>query len=75
MVGTMRLGSTLLRLILDAHANIAIGEEAGFMGALAANKVIPNWRNGHGWYERSGWSADEFDARLAEFYTGLFSRR
>ncbi len=70
----MRSGSTLLRLILDAHENIAIGKETGFMGALAANKAIPNWRYGREWYERLGWSEQEFDARLRDFYTGLFAR-
>lgn len=74
VVGTMRSGSTLLRLILDSHENIAIGEETGFMGALAANKVIPNWRYGKEWYGRLGWSEKEFDARLEEFYTSLFAR-
>lgn len=74
IVGTMRSGSTLLRLILDAHENIAIGEETGFMGALAANRVIPNWRYGREWYGRLGWSEQEFDTRLSEFYTGLFTR-
>lgn len=74
IVGTMRSGSTLLRLILDSHENIAIGEETGFMGALAANRVIPNWRYGKEWYGRLGWSEKEFDARLREFYTGLFAR-
>ena len=34
VVGTMRSGSTLFRLILDAHPNIAISEETGFMGGL-----------------------------------------
>jgi hypothetical protein len=62
IVGTMRSGSTLLRLILDSHENIAIGEETGFMGALAANRVIPNWRYGKEWYGRLGWSEKEFDA-------------
>jgi len=74
IVGTMRSGSTLLRLILDAHENIAIGKETGFMGALAANKVIPNWRYGRDWYERLGWNEQEFDTRLTAFYTGLFTR-
>lgn len=74
VVGTMRSGSTLFRLILDAHPNISISEETGFMGALAATKQIPNWKHGHRWYERIGWSEEEFDARLREFYSGLFER-
>lgn len=74
IVGSMRSGSTLLRLILDAHDNIAIGEETGFMGALATNKAIPNWRYGREWYGRIGWNEDEFDNRLREFYGGMFER-
>ncbi|TQN37897.1 sulfotransferase family protein [Blastococcus colisei] len=74
VIGTMRSGSTLFRLILDAHPHISISEETGFMGALAATKTIPNWKHGAGWYERIGWTEDEFDARLREFYSGLFER-
>jgi hypothetical protein len=74
VVGTMRSGSTLFRLILDAHPHIAISEETGFMGGLLAAKRIPGWVHGDGWYERLGWSEEEFDARLREFYAGLFER-
>jgi hypothetical protein len=74
VVGSMRSGSTLLRLILDAHPRISISEETGFMGALTATKTIPAWHHGEGWFRRLGWSDDEFDARLREFYSGLFER-
>jgi hypothetical protein len=74
IVGTMRSGSTLFRLILDAHPRIAISEETGFMAALAATKQIPHWRHGQGWFERVGWSDGEFDDRLRDFYAGLFER-
>jgi Sulfotransferase family len=74
VVGSMRSGSTMFRLILDAHPRISISEETGFMGALAATKRIPNWHHGQGWFERLGWTEAEFDARLREFYSGLFER-
>lgn len=74
ILSTMRSGSTLFRLILDAHPNIAISAETGFMGALAANKAIPNWRYGREWYGRLGWSEEELDDRLREFYSGMFER-
>lgn len=74
IVGTMRSGSTLLRLILDGHPDIAIGEETGFMGAVAATKAIPNWRYGREWYGRLGWTEDELDERLRDFYGGMFER-
>ena len=74
VVGTMRSGSTLFRLILDAHPNISISEETGFMGGLAATRQIPNWQHGRGWFERIGWTEEEFDDRLRDFYGGLFER-
>jgi hypothetical protein len=74
VVGSMRSGSTLFRLILDAHPRIAIGEETGFMGALTATRTIPGWHHGEGWFRRLGWSDEEFDARLREFYAGMFER-
>jgi hypothetical protein len=74
VVGSMRSGSTMLRLILDSHPRIAIGAETGFVGGMLAAKQIPNWKYGAGWYHRLGWDDAEFDARLREFYTGLFQR-
>lgn len=72
VVGTMRSGSTVFRLILDAHPNIAIPEETGFMGALAATKQIPNWHHGRGWYERLGLAEHELDERLRAFWSEMF---
>lgn len=74
IVGSMRSGSTLFRLILDSHPHIAISEETGFMGALAATKAIPNWKHGREWFGRLGWSETELDDRLREFYSGMFTR-
>lgn len=74
VVGSMRSGSTMLRLILDSHPNIAIGAETGFMGAVLASRTIPNWINGSGWYRRLDWTDEEFDERLREFYAGMFAR-
>jgi hypothetical protein len=74
IVGSMRSGSTMLRLILDSHPRIAIGAETGFMGALLANRRIPGWKHGAEWFGRIGWSEEEMDVRLREFYTGMFER-
>lgn len=74
VVGSMRSGSTMLRLVLDSHPHIAIGGETGFMGAVRAAKDIPNWTFGKGWYERLGWSEDEVNERLRSFYGGMFQR-
>jgi hypothetical protein len=74
IVGSMRSGSTMLRLVLDSHPRIAIGGETGFMGALLATRRIPGWKHGAEWFGRIGWSEQELDARLREFYAGMFER-
>ncbi len=74
VVGSMRSGSTLLRLMLDSHEAIAIPPETGFMGALSATRKIPNFKYGDTWFERIGWSAAELDDRLRDFYAEMFSR-
>lgn len=74
VVGSMRSGSTMLRLILDSHPEIAIGSETGFMGALLATKTIPNWKFGTEWYRRLDWTEEELDDRLRDFYSGMFDR-
>jgi len=74
VVGSMRSGSTLLRLILDSHPRIAIGAETGFMGAVMGTKRIPNWKHGADWYQQIGWSEHELDERLRDFYAGMFAR-
>lgn len=74
VVGSMRSGSTMLRLILDSHPAIAIGAETGFVGGLLATKSIPNWRYGNEWYRRLEWTEGEVDERLRDFYGGMFAR-
>ena len=73
-VGSMRSGSTLLRLVLDSHPHIAVPTETGFMGGLRAVKDIPHWKFGARWYERLGWSEAEVDELLRGFYSTLFAR-
>ncbi len=73
IVGTMRSGTTLLRLVLDSHERLAIANESGFMRAVAATKVIPDQHDGDGWYRRFGVSDAEMNARLRAFYDDLFS--
>ncbi len=74
IVGAMGSGTTLIRLILDSHDNIAIAQETGFMRAILANKWIPFWKFGGEWYGRLGWSEEELDVELAAFYNRLFQR-
>ena len=74
VIGAMRSGTTLLRLVLDSHERIAIGPESGFMRAAAAMKNIPTWDYGEGWYRRFGWSDDEMNGRIQRFFGELFER-
>ncbi|NHC47340.1 sulfotransferase family protein [Motilibacter aurantiacus] len=73
LVGTMRSGTTLLRLVLDSHERLAIADESGFLRAVAAAKCIPDQHDGDGWYRRLGLSDEEMNERLRAFYDDLFS--
>ncbi len=73
LVGTMRSGTTLLRLILDSHERLAIANESGFLRAVAAAKVIPDQHDGADWYRRFGVSDQEMNERLRAFYDDIFS--
>jgi hypothetical protein len=72
ILGPMGSGTTLLRLMLDSHPHIAIPPETGFMRAYNAHRFIPFKATGGEFAERLGFTDEEFDARLAEFYDGLF---
>lgn len=74
VIGSMGSGTTLLRLILDSHPNIAIAQETGFMRAVLAQKWIPFWKFGGEWYSRLGWTEDELDGELQKFYDSVFGR-
>ena len=68
IVGPMGSGTTLMRLIVDSHEHIAIAQETSIMRAYLAHRWIPFHRHGGDWYGRLGWSDDELDARMREFY-------
>ena len=74
IIGAMGSGTTLLRLMLDSHPNIAIPAETGFMRAYNAHQFIPFKWSGRNWAKRLGWSRDELDRELAAFYERLFMR-
>jgi hypothetical protein len=73
VVGSNGSGSTLLRLVLDSHPNIAIPEETGFLRLAAMHRWVPYWRLGGDWYANLGLTEDELYAELAKFYGGLFA--
>lgn len=70
----MGSGTTLLRLVLDSHPNIAIPQETGFMRAYNAHRFIPFKWSGRNWAKRLGWSRRELDEQLRVFYDTLFMR-
>ena len=74
IVGPMGSGTTLLRLIVDSHDDIAIAQETSIMRAYLAHRWIPFHRHGGDWYGRLGFSDDELDERMREFYGGMFER-
>jgi hypothetical protein len=74
VLGSMGSGTTLTRLILDSHDNIAIAQETGFMRGVLADKWIPFWKFGGEWYSRLGWTEEELDREIEAFYGRIFGR-
>lgn len=74
IMGAMGSGTTLLRLVLDSHDNIAIPPETGFMRAYKAHRFVPFKWTGRDWAQRLGWSDEELDAELSGLYDRLFRR-
>ncbi|MDQ3889418.1 MAG: sulfotransferase [Actinomycetota bacterium] len=74
VVGAMRSGTTLMRLVLDSHENIGIAPETGIMRVVRANKFVPFWMWGGEWYGRLGLSEEELDRELGAFYGRLLRR-
>lgn len=60
IVGANRSGTTLLRLILNAHPHIAIPEEIIYFGSFMAGKSIEQWEN-------PGLSTDDYAAFVTDF--------
>ncbi len=73
ILGAQGSGSTLLRLMLDSHENIAVPPETGVMRLVTAHRWVPFWELGGDWHDRLGLTADDVDRRLAEFYGRMFS--
>ena len=74
IVSPMGTGSTLLRLILDSHPNIAIPHETGFMRIYTAMRFVPFKLSGRHWARRLGWSDDELDEEARRFFERIFMR-
>src|SRR4051794_41965086 len=60
--------------MLDSHERIAIPHETGFMRAYDAMQFIPFKWTGRRWARRLGWSQDDLDGKLREFFDDIFMR-
>jgi hypothetical protein len=74
IVGAMGTGTTLLRLMLDSHPNIAIPHETGFMRIYNAMRFVPFKWSGRRWAERLGWSKEEMDEEARRYFDRIFMR-
>ena len=75
IVGPMGSGTTLLRLMLDSHPDIAIARETGIARSMMAMKSIPFRPNGAElWHKRLGYSDHRRDERIRDFYAQMFER-
>ena len=66
-------GSTMLRLMLDAHPRLAVPPETGVMRLVTSHRWVPLWEFGGEWHQRLGLSDEDLDRRLGEFYGGMFA--
>src|SRR5215213_5413115 len=73
IVGAMGSGTTLVRLVLDSHENIAIPRETGFMRGYNAIRFTPFKWYGN-WTRQIGWKRRELDEVMRELYDRLFMR-
>lgn len=73
-MGAQGSGTTLMRLILDSHPDVAMAQETGFARLLLANEHIPYAQHGSEWYGRLGLSRSDLDRELGSFYGGIFGR-
>jgi hypothetical protein len=72
VVGPMGSGTTLMRLALDSHDNLALAPETGLARLLLAHEHVPFWKFGAEWYGRLGLTRDDLDAQLRAFYGGIY---
>jgi hypothetical protein len=70
----MGTGTTLLRLMLDSHPNIAIPHETGFMRIYAGMRFTPFKWSGRYWANRLGWSDEEMDDLARDYFNRIFMR-
>jgi protein-tyrosine sulfotransferase len=74
IVGAMGTGTTLLRLMLDSHENIAIPHETGFMRIYNSMRFTPFKWSGRYWANRLGWDDQELDGLARDYFNTIFMR-
>jgi hypothetical protein len=75
IVGPMGSGTTLMRLMLDSHPDIAIARETGIARSMMAMKSIPFRPNGAElWHHRLRYTDEQLDRRIRDFYAEMFER-
>lgn len=72
VVGAAGSGTTLLRLILDSHPNIAIGPETAIMRLVKAQRWVPFREHGDRWWKRLGLTQEELEREVRDFYSAFF---
>ena len=73
VIGAQRSGTTLLRLMLDAHPDVAIGPETAFARGVDAVVESPFFGHGEQWYRDYGWSREQLEREAAALYGQVFS--
>ena len=73
IVGAQRSGTTLLRLMLDAHPDVAIGPETAFARGVDAVVESPFFGHGQEWFAEYGWTREELEREAAALYGQVFS--
>src|SRR4051794_14740122 len=66
--------STLLRLMLASHPDIAIPHDTGFMRIYVGMRSTPFKWSGRSWAKRLGWSDKELDQEARQFFHRIFMR-
>jgi hypothetical protein len=72
VLGAAGSGTTLLRLILDSHPNIAIGPETAIMRLVLAHRWVPYHEHGDRWWRRLEATEEEVDRGLRDLYSSFY---
>lgn len=74
MVGAQRSGTTLLRLLLDAHPRLRVGPETGFVRSVGQMGGATAPGRGTPWHDGFDLTQDEIEQQLADAYSALLAR-